>query len=137
MRMQDSTAALLQEAAELHGRGALAQAAGRFRQVLEREPQQATAPYHLAVIECQAGRSEEALASYDRALAIGGRSPEALQGRGVVLLKLDRIEGALANFEEALALAPNRPGTLRLLVEALIGRSELTRALDTVTRALR
>jgi tetratricopeptide (TPR) repeat protein len=81
-------------------------------------------------------RYEEALASYDRALAINRRHADALNGRGQVLLKLDRIEGALANFEEALALAPDRPGVLDQVVNALMARSEVARALGVITRAL-
>jgi tetratricopeptide (TPR) repeat protein len=81
-------------------------------------------------------RYEEALASYDRALALDRQDGDALNARGWVLLKLGRVEGAMVNFEEALSAAPDRSGALDRLVDALIGRDEVTPALALVMRAL-
>ena len=54
----------------------------------------------------QLARSEQALASYDRALALRPDYREALNGRTVALLKLKRFEEALANCDATLALKP-------------------------------
>src|SRR6185437_14878935 len=52
-------------------------------------------------------RFEEALASYDRALALRPDFAEALSNRGNALRELDRFEEAMASFERAIALRPD------------------------------
>jgi glycosyltransferase involved in cell wall biosynthesis len=53
------------------------------------------------------GRHEEALAGYDRALAIRPDFAEAHHGRGNALFKLKRYEEALAGYDRALAIRPD------------------------------
>lgn len=55
----------------------------------------------------QAGRYEEALAAYGKALALSPESAEALHGRGLALLELMRNEEAIASFRDALKLDPS------------------------------
>jgi len=57
-------------------------------------------------------RFEEALASYDRALALQPNLPEALSNRGITLRELQRFEEALASCDCALALPPGRVAAL-------------------------
>ena len=52
-------------------------------------------------------RFEEALASYDRALAVRPDYAEAFSNRGNTLQELKRFEEALASFDRALKLRPN------------------------------
>ena len=52
-------------------------------------------------------RFEEALASYDRALAVRPDYAEALYNRGLSLHELKRFEEALASCDHALAVRPN------------------------------
>jgi len=52
------------------------------------------------------GRNEEALAAYDKALAIDPNDADAHNNRGVVLETLGRNEEALASFDKALAIDP-------------------------------
>ena len=52
-------------------------------------------------------RFEEALASYDRALALRPDYVEALANRGVTLHELKRFEEALASYDRALAVRPD------------------------------
>ena len=72
-----NSAALIEEAARLHGRGALAEAASHYRQVLESEPAHAAALYHLAVIACQQGRLGEGIELARRSLASDPQQPRA------------------------------------------------------------
>jgi tetratricopeptide (TPR) repeat protein len=50
---------------------------------------------------------EDALASYERALALAPNHAEALSGRGVTLHRLGRLEAALASYDRALAVRPD------------------------------
>jgi tetratricopeptide (TPR) repeat protein len=52
------------------------------------------------------GHLAEALAAYDRSLALNPDAPAVLNSRGFVLQDLDRMDEALACFERAVALAP-------------------------------
>jgi len=52
-------------------------------------------------------RYEEALASYDRALALNLKSPELFNNRGNVLRDLSRLREALESYEQALAMQPD------------------------------
>ena len=57
----------------------------------------------------ESGRYEEALAAYDRALALRPDDPTAHMNRGVALEDLGRHEEALAAHDRALALRPDYP----------------------------
>ena len=52
-------------------------------------------------------RPEEALASYDKALAIKPDYAEALNNRGNALQDLKRPDEALASYDKALAIKPD------------------------------
>ena len=70
--MASASSILLEEAAQFHERGALADAASRYRQVLGSEPQNVDALYCLAVI----GVSTGTVLGRDRLAAPGaGRRP--------------------------------------------------------------
>ena len=52
-------------------------------------------------------RSEEALASYDKAIALKPDYAEAYNNRGNALMDLKRPEEALASYDKAIALKPD------------------------------
>lgn len=54
----------------------------------------------------QAGRPDQALAEFGRALALAPNSPEALSNRGVALLLLKQSDAARQDFERALKIEP-------------------------------
>jgi tetratricopeptide (TPR) repeat protein len=55
------------------------------------------------------GRNEEAVESYDRALALAPDVIEDWLSRGVALIALGRYEDAVASFDRVLALKPDFP----------------------------
>jgi len=52
------------------------------------------------------GRHEDAIASYDAALALEPDDANALHNRGNALVDLSRLEDAIANFDRAIAIDP-------------------------------
>jgi predicted O-linked N-acetylglucosamine transferase (SPINDLY family) len=81
-------------------------------------------------------RYEEALASFDRALAIRADYPEALNSRGNALFELKRFEEALASYERALALRPHYAEALNNRFTALRVLKHLDKALTSYDRSL-
>jgi protein O-GlcNAc transferase len=127
--MGSATSVRLQEAAQLHKRGALAEAASCYRQVLRNEPQNVDALYCLAVIGCQQGRFLEGIDLVRQALAMDPRHARAHNVLGLALSRLGRSAEALASFDAAIVEQPdfadahgNRAGVLSELgrgIEAL------------------
>ena len=68
------------------------------------------------------GRHEEALACYDRALAIRRDVPQLLSNRGNALRNLGRFDGAETSLREALRLKPDFANAHRNLGRVLIDR---------------
>jgi predicted O-linked N-acetylglucosamine transferase (SPINDLY family) len=73
-------------------------------------------------------REDEALASYDKALALEPAYPDAWNNRGVVLKDLKRLDEALTCFDRAIALQPN-------YVDAYVNRAPVLRDLKRVDEA--
>jgi tetratricopeptide (TPR) repeat protein len=82
------------------------------------------------------GRIEEALASYDEALAIQPDNAEALSNRGLGLRALGRLEDALASFDRALACRPANPDALSNRGVALHELGRFDKALQSYDEAL-
>jgi protein O-GlcNAc transferase len=83
----------------------------------------------LAVVRSGLGRSQEALVSYNKALAIKPNHAEALNNRGVALQDLRRFEKALASYDKALLIKPN-------YAEALYNRGNALQELRRLEEAL-
>ena len=81
-------------------------------------------------------RHAEALASFDRALALEPRFADALNNRGNALRDLDRPAQALASFDQALALEPRFADALNNRGNALRDLDRPAEALDSFDRAL-
>ncbi len=78
-----------------------------------------------------------ALSAYDRALRINPHNIIALQGRGRVLLKLDKSEEALRSQERALALCPDYALALFERGRCLMARGQPAEALKCFEQSLR
>ena len=87
------------------------------------------AHYNRGLALREAGRFQEALASYDRALALDPNHPGAHNNRAVALQDLDRVEEALASYDRALGINPN-------LSEAHHGRANALHRLRRFEEAL-
>ncbi len=134
--MTASTVDLLQEAARLHRQGALPDAASRYRQVLEGEPDHAAALYHLAVIACQQGQFPEGIERARRSLASDPQQPRAHNLLGMALARLGRHEDALASFDRALLLQPDFADAHGNRASALMELGRTAEAVASYDRAL-
>jgi protein O-GlcNAc transferase len=74
--------------------------------ILSEDPNCFEAIYFLGVIHSSLGKNEQALASYDKALALRPGFAEAMYNRGNVLKKLHRLDEALASYDRTIALQP-------------------------------
>jgi predicted O-linked N-acetylglucosamine transferase (SPINDLY family) len=101
------TTELLQEALALHRRGAVAEAAARYADVLRAEPASADAAYYLAMISCQQGRFAEGAALARQALANDPWHARAQVLLGRALSALDRPVEALESFDRAVEIDPD------------------------------
>ena len=93
----------------LQDRGDVEGAVAAYRRAVEVEPTHAFAWVNLGRLLDDRLAWDEALACYDRAIALpaGEQDAVAWSNRGNTLLSLDRFEEALACYERALALEPD------------------------------
>ncbi len=68
---------------------------------------ESSALYLEGIAHHRAGRFQDALESYDRALELESNSAATVNSRGVTLIALGRIEHALADFKHAYTLDPS------------------------------
>ena len=76
-------------------------------------------------------RPVEALASYDRALALGLDTAELHNSRGVALRDLMRLEEAVASFDKAIGLKPDYAIAYLNKAYILLHKGELAARLGT------
>jgi len=93
-------------ALEAHRRGDLPAVVEIYTLILAQVPDYAEGHNNRGVVLQQLQRYDEALASYDRAIAIKPGYVNAHFNRGTVLKKLLRRDEALASYDRALALNP-------------------------------
>ncbi len=98
----------MREAARLQRQNHVAEAIAAYQSIVARWPKLPDAWYNLAVLQRQTFRFDEALASYQRALAFGITRPEEVHlNRSVILSDVLRdYPAAAAELERALALNP-------------------------------
>jgi tetratricopeptide (TPR) repeat protein len=92
--------------------------------------------YNLANILRDLGRTEDAVASYRRALVLAPAYPEASNNLGLVLQGLGRIDGAEENYRRALQTRPDFPEAMSNLGNVLRERNQLGEAVGWYTKAL-
>jgi tetratricopeptide (TPR) repeat protein len=66
----------------------------------------------LGIVLASQGKNDQALTSYNRALAVQPNHADTLSNRGNVLAGLRRFDEALASYNRALAAKPNHTGAL-------------------------
>jgi tetratricopeptide (TPR) repeat protein len=73
-------------------------------------PDYADALHSRGIALMELRRPEEALASYDQALAIRPDYADAFNNRAAALKEMKRFDEALASYDKALAIRPDYPG---------------------------
>jgi protein O-GlcNAc transferase len=127
---------LLQEGLALHRRGAVAEAAARYSEVLRVEPGNADAHYYLGMMSCQNGHFAEGAEYARQSLACKPHHARAHVLLGRALDALGQQDEALTSFERAIALAPDLAQAHGHRADLLseFGRNE--EALESYDRAL-
>jgi tetratricopeptide (TPR) repeat protein len=113
-------------------------AAREFAAALALDPSLVDAHYNLGLVLFGLGRTDEARACFERALALAPHAG-AHNGLGVVALEAGAPEAALRHFERAVEVDPRYPDALDNLALALerLGRAEEARERRAEARALR
>jgi protein O-GlcNAc transferase len=97
----------VKQATALLQAGMLDRAAALCQAIIRHRPHDFDLLHLLAIIQAQLGHAEDALASYDRALAVKPDSAEALYNRGITLRNLNRFDESLTSYDRALAIKPD------------------------------
>jgi tetratricopeptide (TPR) repeat protein len=126
----------LNRAVAAYKAGQLAQAEDFCRQAIAVDRNYFDALYVLAVVQATLGKNVEALANYDRALALQPRNAEVLSNRGNTLKSLKRFDEALDSFDKALAAQPDYPAALSNRGAVLFEMERYEEALATYDRSL-
>ena len=85
----------------------------------------------------EAGRLDEALASFQEALRLAPRDPQALAQAGSVLLAMQRLDEAQASLEQSLSILPGNDFALTELARVHALRNDLPAAIDLLQKAAR
>ncbi|HET7275670.1 MAG TPA: DUF4388 domain-containing protein [Longimicrobiaceae bacterium] len=83
-----------------------------FRRVLDLEPENREARFHLGLIGLRSGEDQVALSYFMELAELGSRSASTFHNMALALERLGRQSAALVAVEEALRLAPNSPQIL-------------------------
>jgi Flp pilus assembly protein TadD len=107
---------ILEQALALHQSGDTEGAIRAYREYLEQRPDSIQARSNLGTVLVRAGRYDEAIVEYNRALAGGAKNPLIVMNLALAYFKSDRIAEAAARLEEAMRMLdqPNRQVTLLL-----------------------
>jgi tetratricopeptide (TPR) repeat protein len=105
--------------------------------VVAKRPQNSRGHTNLGYALAQAGRAAEAIAAYERALALDPSNPEAHNNLGEALGRLGRLDEAVAHLDEAVRLKPGYAEAYNNLGNAAAVAGDLDAALSHYRRALR
>ena len=105
--MPSSTTDLLREAVALQRRGAVAEAAARYVEVLRSDPDNADVYYYLGMMSCQAGQFDDGVEFARKALTRNTRHANAHILLGRALSALGRHDEAIKSVQHAVVLTPD------------------------------
>lgn len=127
----------------LAGLGKIALQVGNFEEgvkllglSLEADANQPVVFYNCGIGLAHFNRFDEALASYDRAIALKPDFAEAHNNRGLVLEDLMRLDEALASYDRAIALKSDYAGACNNRGNVLFDMNRFEDALESYDRAL-
>jgi len=127
---------LMQEAVVLHRRGALADAAARYAEVMRREPKNVDAVFFLALIMTQQRQFQEAARLLRKAVKLAPRHAAAHDLLGSALRETGQHDEALRSFKRALTSKPDFFEAYANAAKLLLERGEPDEALAIHERAL-
>ncbi len=131
-----SSSADLAVALEYHRSGELEEAASRYRDVLQRDPDQPDALHLLGVIAYQQGKQEEAADLIGKAISQNPSVADFHLNLGNVHLARGSAERAVVCYNEALRLNPGDPTVHNNLGNALSSQGDFQSALQCYKKAL-
>jgi tetratricopeptide (TPR) repeat protein len=131
-----TTGEAMTQAIAAYEREQLGEADRLARAILDVKSDYFDALHLLAIISTRQRRFDEALASYDRALALRPDHVEALCNSAVTLQELRRFDEALARYDRALALQPHYAQVLNNRGNVLRQLKRFDEALTSYDRAL-
>ena len=134
--IDDTSRALIAEAQACDSRGDAAGAARHYGELTRRLPTSWIAFNNLGVALKALGRLDDAVAAYERAIALGGGG-QPHSNLGVVLAELERIEPAEAAHARAVALQPESATAQANLGAFFFLIRDLERAEAALRRAIR
>jgi tetratricopeptide (TPR) repeat protein len=114
---------LLQDGLDMHRRGAVAEAAARYSQILTFEPKNVDALCLLGVAKMELKGFAEAVDLLHKAVKLAPKHAPAHNFLGAALKETGRTEAALASFSRAISHQP-------ALMDAYVNRADLLMALD-------
>jgi tetratricopeptide (TPR) repeat protein len=129
--------ALIAAAMAHHRAGRLTQAEEAYRAVLAVRPDHAGALHNLGVIVAESGRTDEAIALFDRAIAIEPAYALAHFNRANALRATGDVQGAAVEaYRQTVSLAPDHYDAHRALAFLWMAQGRRDRALDHFARTL-
>jgi tetratricopeptide (TPR) repeat protein len=126
----------LDQALAFHRAGKLGEAARIYQSILEQDPSDLEACYHLSILFWGQGVLDRALELARQAALLDERSARGQAHLGGILLALDRPAEALQHLGSALALQPDRADALNNMGVALRATDRLEESLPYFVRAL-
>lgn len=125
------------QADELLLRGEWEETVRLHRALLEKDPGNGRAHYHLGYASGQLGNFSEEIAAYREAVRLGLRDVSLYYNLGIALATArEDYDGAIAAFEEGLHLSPDDPELWYNLGAAYLSKREFARARDAFQAAL-
>jgi len=116
--------------------GQLGEAEQICQKIIDKKSNFFDAHHVLGAILAAQGKSDSALASYNRALALQPNHADTLSNRGNLLTGLRRFDEALASYNRALAAKPNHTGALNNRGVTLHAMGRHGEALESFERAI-
>jgi predicted O-linked N-acetylglucosamine transferase (SPINDLY family) len=127
---------LVERGLALHRQGRLEEAEAIYQEILQSRPQHLDAMQLLATIALQRKDPANAVALYDRVLAIAPDFAGALFNRGNALREIGRHAEALESYDRALDIKPDNAEVLNNRGNLLLGLRRAGEALASYERAL-
>jgi predicted TPR repeat methyltransferase len=135
--MAEADEQLLREAVGLHQAGRLDEAAERYRDVLERDPQNPNALNLLGMVHHQRGEHEKAAELLQRAVKVAPGVFGFENNLGNILLALQRAEPAEEAYRRAIALNPDYAEAHNNLGVALMGQGKFDEAIQQLVNTIK